>query len=70
MYIYLFLEKNNNQIKLKHDLNDVPMNESPPINAATVWDDENAVHDSNDRTVIGVMHRIFTIPCCFCIIWR
>ena len=59
MYIYLFLEKNNNQIKLKHDFNDGPMNESPPINDETAWDDENEVHDSNDSSAISVMHHIF-----------
>ena len=47
MYIYLFLEKNNNQIKLKHDFNDDAMNESPPINDETAWVDENVVHDND-----------------------
>ena len=49
MYIFLFLEKNNNQIKLKHDFNDDPMNESPSKNAETSWDDEKVMHDSDHR---------------------
>jgi len=51
VYIYLFLDKNNNKIKLKYDFNDIPMNESPPINGETAWDGENELHDSNYRIV-------------------